>query len=372
LNTAAIILKKNWRLIAFIGGIIIVFWLLYALRSAILPFILGLVLAYLLLPVISWIEKKLPHRSRWLLTKRVTLIVLFLLVILALIGLFVYFIFVSVIDALAILINNAPQYIAGALITVARWAEGFGEQFPAEIRAQIDQIILDTGEAAGGAIRGLFTRGITFIPQTVSLALGFGALPIFLFYILKDSKKLSEGFYSAMPVWVAEHARNIVSIIETVLGRYIRAQIMLAFIVGYLCFIGLLVLKIEFALALAAFAGVTELIPILGPWLGGITAVVVTLAIVPEKAIWVAILFLLVQLLENNLLVPRIQGGILHINPAILIVLLVLGAYIAGFWGIVLAAPLTATVVEIYKYVRRNLVTDELQQSIQSLTNPQE
>jgi len=93
--------------------------------------------------------------------------------------------------------------------------------------------------------------------------------------------------------------------------------------------------------------------------------VIVTLALVPEKAIWVALLFVLVQLLENTLLVPRIQGGYLRIHPAIVIVLLVLGAYLAGFWGLILAVPLTATAVEIYKYVRHSLEVEESEETPQ-------
>ena len=71
-----------------------------------------------------------------------------------------------------------------------------------------------------------------------------------------------------------------------------------------------------------------------------------------------AVLFVGVQLLENMLLVPRIQGGYLRINPAIAILLLVLGAYIAGFWGLLLAVPLTATVVELYRYLHRNAIAE--------------
>jgi predicted PurR-regulated permease PerM len=93
--------------------------------------------------------------------------------------------------------------------------------------------------------------------------------------------------------------------------------------------------------------------------------VIVTLAIAPEHAIWVALLFLGVQLLENNLLVPRIQGAYLHVHPAIAIVLLVLGAYVAGFWGLVLAIPLAATTMEIYKYIRASAGAEAVQQEAQ-------
>ncbi len=359
--TARSVARRHWRLILLTLGIIIVFWLLYALRSAIFPFVIGLVLAYLLLPVISWAEERLPRQGKWRQTKRVSLIILIFIVILGLVAFLSFFIVTAVVNAFLVILQNAPQYISASLATLQEWAEAFRQQFPPEMQQQVDKLILDAGVALGNAIRNIFARGISFIPTTFSLMFGFVALPIFLFYILKDSERLKKGFYSSLSPQVVEHTRNIISIIEKVLGRYIRAQLMLGLVVAYFCFIGLLILRIEFAPALAAFAGVTELIPILGPWIGGATAVIVTLAIAPEKAIWVALLFLLVQLLENNLLVPRIQGAYLRIHPAILIVLLVVGAYVAGFWGIILAAPLTATIVEIYKYVRSSIQVEEIQ-----------
>jgi predicted PurR-regulated permease PerM len=270
-----------------------------------------------------------------------------------------FYLFTAVVNAFLVLINNAPQYISRGLYELQQWAEALRQQFPPEIQYQVDKWFLDAGVAAGNAIQGIVLRSISFIPSTFSLFLGLAALPIFLFYVLKDSEKLKKGFYSLFSPWIAEHIKNIIIVIESVLGRYIRAQLLLGLIVGYLCFVGLLILEIEFALVLAIFAGFTELIPILGPWIGGATAVIVTLAIVPEKAFWVALLFLLVQILENGLLVPRIQGGYLRIHPAVAIILLVLGAYIAGFWGIVLAVPLTATIVGIYKYFQRNLEATE-------------
>ncbi len=106
-----------------------------------------------------------------------------------------------------------------------------------------------------------------------------------------------------------------------------------------------------------------EFVPILGPWIGGAVGVIVVLAIAPEKAIWVAVVYLAVQLLENILLVPRIHGGYLRIHPAMILVLLPLGAYIAGLWGIILVVPLTATAIEIYKYARQNLMAQEIQQA---------
>ena len=127
---------------------------------------------------------------------------------------------------------------------------------------------------------------------------------------------------------------------------------MLALIVGYFSFVGLLLLDVPFPLALALLAAVCELIPTLGPWIAGAVAAIVALAMAPEKTVWVIVLYLGIQVVENNLMVPKIQSAYLRIHPAVMIVLLVFGAYIAGIWGIILIGPLTATLVEVFKYVR--------------------
>jgi len=344
---------KHWRLVSLVGGAVVALWVLYLLRAAVLPFVVGLVLAYLFMPFVTWLERKLPPPGRWAGFKRVFSVVVVFLILIALIGGFAYFIVTAVVDATLILLENAPDILSRGIFQIGQWLEGLKQQFPPEIQAEVDRALLDAGKSLGIGIRDAILGGISFAPRTLGAVFGFAVLPFFLFYIMKDSARLKRGITSALAPAAVVHARNIVSIVERVLGGYIRAQLMLGLIVAYFAFVGLLILKIRFAPSLALLAGLTELIPTLGPWIGGITAVLVTLAIAPEKAIWVAVLFVAVQVVENNFLVPRIQSAYLHIHPAVMIVLLVVGAYIAGFWGLVLAGPLTATAVEIYKYVRQ-------------------
>lgn len=345
-------LIKHWRLISLGLGIIIVLWVLYLLRTVILPFATGLVLAYLLMPAVSWLEGKLPPQGKWPGFKRVFSVLVAFILLICIIGGFAYFIVTAVIDASVTLLESAPYFMGKSLYQVQQWLEGIREQLPPEIRQELDKALLEGGLALGRYIRDALLGGIESLPRTLNAILGFAALPFFLFYILKDSERLKRGFASAMTPGIAEHARNVVTIVERVLGRYIRAQIMLGVIVAYFSFIGLMLLKVPFTMALALLAGITELIPILGPWIGGGIAVIVTLALAPEKAIWVAVLFVGIQLVENSLLVPKVQSAYLHIHPAIMIVLLVFAAYIAGFWGLLIIGPLVATLVEIFKYVR--------------------
>jgi len=345
-------LAKHWRLVALVLGIIVFIWVLYLWRTFVLPFAIGLVLAYLLGPVVFWLEKLLPPRNKWPGFKRVFSVVVIFILLIALIGGFVYIVVTAVIDASISLVQSAPYFIGQSVLRVQQWIEGVIENLPVEIQEELSRELIEGGVSLGKSIRDTLLRSISSIPSNFSMFLGFAVLPFFLFYLLKDSDRLKKGLSSGLPASVAWHGRNVVVIIERVMGRYIRAQLMLGLIVGYFSFVGLLLLKIPFSLALALLAGVGEIIPTLGPWIAGVVAVVVAIAIAPEKAIWVAVLYVGIQLVENNLLVPKIQSAYLRIHPAVMIVLLVFGAYIAGFWGILLIGPLTATLVEIFKYVR--------------------
>jgi len=355
--------KRQWRLITVILGIIIIFLLLYVFRSVMLPFICGLILAYLLYPIVSWLERRLPGKSRWLSARRASLIAGLFIIILVVVGLFTFYIITGVVSSFSILLKNAPQYFSEGLQTLRGWLEGFQRWLPPEIQQQVGGSSQDVGTILGNALRSAFGKGISYISSSFGLILGFVALPVFLFYVLKDWEKLSSGFYSAFSPQMAEHVRGVVAVIDKVLGRWIRAQLVLSAVVAVMSFIGLAALGITLAPALAVLQGIMEFVPILGPWIGGAVGVIVTLAIAPEKVIGVAVVYLAVQLLENIFLVPRIHGGYLKIHPAMILVLLPLGAYIAGLWGIILVVPLTATVVEIYKYVRQSLMAQEIQQA---------
>jgi predicted PurR-regulated permease PerM len=193
--------------------------------------------------------------------------------------------------------------------------------------------------------------------------LGFLVMPVFVFYILFDWEKLRDNFFAALPSSVQTHAKNIFSILYNVVWRFIRAQLLLGLIVGILVFVMLMILKIEFALPLAVFAGLMELVPMIGPWLGGGMVIVVALATAPQNIIWVALGYLAIELLENNLLVPRIQGSQLGIKPAFVVMLGFLGAYFIGILGFIIILPLTLAIIKILKYVRDNTGEGEVEQS---------
>lgn len=350
------ILRKHWHFIAAAAGASAALALIYALRNALLPFIFGLAFVYFLVPVVSWIERRFPREGRWITWpegKRVSSIMIVNTGIVGVAGISGFYIFNTIINALSTLLKDAQGHYLAAVTTLQQWTENIRQMVPSGVRERIDLFVINTGTGITAAVEENIRDRVAHMPSTFSSLVGFFALPLFIFYVLKDREKLSAGFYSSMPPWATKHIRNIILIFANVLGQYARSALTLGLAVGLLTLVGLLIIGAPMAPLLAIVAGVTELIPIIGPWIGGAIAAVVTLAIAPEKAVWVVMLAAAIQLLENSLLVPRIQSGYLGIHPAVSIVLIVVGSAVAGVWGMLLFVPLAAIAMQIYRYARQ-------------------
>jgi predicted PurR-regulated permease PerM len=293
--------------------------------------------------------------------KRILLIFFIYLVVLAVIGITAFYTIPAIANSLSEFIDKLPQLIPDLMERFQNLNDRLRQIIPQQFQGQVDKYISNILGAIGTAVTSSLGATFSVITGTFGMILGFATLPIFLFYLLKDKEKLMQGFYSGMSPWTAEQSRGILSILDGVLGKYIRAQILLGLVVGILDFIGLFIIGIPFAPVLAFWAALTELIPVIGPWLGAIAGIIVTLAVDPSKILWVAILYLVVQLLENSLLVPKIQGQYLEIHPAIIIILLVIGGEFAGLWGIILIVPVTATIIKIYRFIAHITRREDIQ-----------
>ncbi len=344
-------LQRRWPLVVVLTSIVLVLLLTYVLRTVLLPFMLGLIFAYAVLPVFSWVERRLPVQCRYRNLKRLGLIIAAYILVVGLVGLLGTLLFFAVRDNFVTFGQNAVSYFSGAVETLQSWTGVIRDFFPVEFRQQVDQFVLDAGNSFWNSLKSGAVDSVSSIPSTFSFFLGLATLPVFLFYLLLDWEKLSDGLYSGIPNWATADFKATVSIIGVILGRYVRSVLVLGLVVGTLDLIGLLILGIKLAPVLAILGGLGELVPIVGPLFSGITAVIITLATEPDKAIWVALLFLAVQGLENLFLVPRIFGGFMRVHPAIVLVALAVGTKVAGLWGLILTVPLTATVFTVYQQV---------------------
>lgn len=148
---------------------------------------------------------------------------------------------------------------------------------------------------------------------------------------------------------------------EKKIGRWFYAQIVLSFVVGVPVFIGLRLIGVEYALLIGIIAAALEIMPVAGPIVAGAIAFLIAAQQGIDLGVYTIILFVVVQQLENNIFVPMVMRRSTGLNPAVVIFALLVGAKLAGFWGIVIAVPLTAAASEFWIDLekRRHLLPDE-------------
>lgn len=164
------------------------------------------------------------------------------------------------------------------------------------------------------------------------------------FYWLTERSLIRRALLGFVPVHRRTRVNDIWTHIETKLGSWFRAQLILCGIIGAACAVGYFILGVEYWPLLALIAGVTEIIPILGPWIGGVPAVVVALTDGPVKALVVAVFIIVLQQIEGNILVPRIQGDAIGLSPLTVILAILAGTTLAGPLGGILAVPISAII----------------------------
>jgi predicted PurR-regulated permease PerM len=167
----------------------------------------------------------------------------------------------------------------------------------------------------------------------------------------------------------------VIKTVERDFGQWVRGQIILGFAVGIATFIGLMVLSRtvdpifgRYAVLLSVIAGLFELIPIIGPIVSAVPAVLLAATVSPAAVVAALILYLLVQQVENNFLVPKIQGDAVQLHPAVVVFAIIVGASLAGLLGAILALPVTAAFRDVVRYLFRRLTPDEPDALAASLT----
>jgi hypothetical protein len=189
------------------------------------------------------------------------------------------------------------------------------------------------------------------VGQSLAL-LGLGVRTIFItfaalvlaFYLTLEGQKSKLSLMLVVPHEHRESARELAAEIQDRLGAYVSGQVLLGLIIGGLSFIAYILIGLPNSLALALVAGIMEMVPIIGPFLGAIPALIVAYSINPTLALWVVVATIIIQQLENNLLVPRIMKKAVGVSPLVTLLALTAFGSLFGILGAVVAIPLAAII----------------------------
>ncbi|MGZ3587529.1 MAG: AI-2E family transporter [Candidatus Limnocylindrales bacterium] len=322
--------------------------------EAIPPFVIGLLLVYLLDPAVSALARRgLP---RWL-----GVLLLYLLVAAILIAA-IALVIPPLARQLAAFVAALPGY-GQKLQELAQQLNQIYEQLdlPPAIRDMVDRAVANLIKNGGQLdLSSLLPLAGTLAGQLARL-IAYVIVPVWAFFLLKDRDRLLESLGRSVPEdWRAD-TWAVLAIIERTIGRWIRGQLLLGLVVGLATFVGLLILGVlvdpvftGFAVLLGVIAGVLELVPIIGPIISMVPTLVLALSTGRWEAIVaVVLLYVIVQQTENTLLVPVIQGGAIDLHPAVVLFALIMGGAIAGLLGAILALPITAAARDVYRYLFR-------------------
>lgn len=188
---------------------------------------------------------------------------------------------------------------------------------------------------AGSAI-----DGVASVAQTITtIGITIGTFPFVLFFLLKDATKFKEYCLRLFPKKFRHDIQEILNQMDTQVGSYIRGQILVAFCIGVLLFIGYLIIGLDYAIILASVAAVTSVVPYLGPIIAITPAIIIAIVTSPWLLVKLAIVWAVVQFLEGHFISPNVMGKTMQIHPLTIIFVLLVAGKLFGVVGMILAIP---------------------------------
>jgi predicted PurR-regulated permease PerM len=334
---------------------------LWMARDSIRPFILGLLFVYLLDPPVRWLVRRGLRRT-------LAILVVYVVGIVAVIE-FLALTLTPLVNELLRFVTDFPALAAQLEEQLKRLGEFYERlQIPAEIRDWIDSMLAGVGGGggAGGADLSFLMPLVTGASSLLGAVFAYFILPVWVAYILKDKTALVGMFDQSLPETWRFDTWAVIKTVERDFGQWVRGQIILGFVVGIFTFVGLIVLSRtvdpifgRYAVLLSVIAGLLELVPSVGRIISAVPAVLLAATAGVAAIIWVLVLYFLVQQIENNFLVPKIQGNAVQLHPAAVVFAIIVGGSLAGLLGAILALPVTAAFRDVVRYLFRRLSPDQ-------------
>lgn len=216
------------------------------------------------------------------------------------------------------------------------------------IKGTINDLIVKAQGSLMGSLSNVISKLYGFLTSAFRLVL----IIIFSFYFSVDKERFLLKVKKAIPNKHREDISYLTSNIDTALQQFIRGRMLMAIFVGVLTMVYLLVLRVDFAIIIGLITCIADIIPFIGPFLGCAPAVLFAFMDSPMKALWVLILFVIVQWVENNILAPKLIGDSTGLNPLVILISIIIGGGIFGVWGMVISVPLTSIIFILVDFIK--------------------
>lgn len=319
------------KIVIIVVGVILV----YILRDVLIALFVALVIAAALDPVVDkWQKFKIP---RW------ASVLIILIMVFGLLGLVVFLMIPPVKNQIDQLSNNFPS-ILDQFENIKDFAVRYNLIDSSQSFLQsIGDRLGDFAQGAVTRVTGAFNGVITFITIVVLSA-----------YLVAQERGIKRFVEALTPRKYRPYFMHLVSRVQTKMGEWLRGQLLLMLFVGVLTYVGLWLMGVDYALILALLAGLLEIIPIIGIPIAIIPALIISFIQSPILALFVLILYIVIQQVENHILVPKVMQKAVGLNPVFVIIALLVGYKLGGILGVILSVPaataLSVFIKDFYEY----------------------
>ncbi len=309
-------------------------WALYRFNQVIFQVFIAIVLGTVIRPVTAWL-----HRRKFPLTVAAILVYLLLLTV---VTSFVVLLFPLVADQGGEIVGSLPGYYQG----LREWLVNNSNQLVVRLGEFLPITLSSLQPVQQSGPQMLATAGqvLGYVTTAANTIFSVTAVLLLAFYWTLFGTRTIQSLLLLVPNDKRENISDLISVMETKLSSYLAGQAILCVVIGAMALVAYLLIGLPNAFVLALVAGLFEAVPMVGPILGAIPAAIIALSIAPSKLIWVVVVTVVIQQLENGLLVPRIHRKSVGVNPFVSLLAIFAFSSLFGIVGALMAIPMAAII----------------------------
>lgn len=333
----------------WIKGLVITagLYILSSVSTVFLPIILALVLSFILNPIVVRLSHISFGTAQRKMPKDIAILLAFF-IIASVFTLMISYVLLPLANEFDKFIKNLPQLITRLQNISMLIAERTNYlELPQNVLNLINQTLTSAANFSLNLLSRLLNALINFASQIVELVV----VPVLSYYFVRDSSQIKEFIISLFSDKHQAKTGIIIDDMGKVVSSFIRGQIIISIIMGFLVFAGLYILNVDYPLVLGILAALTETIPIVGPIIGAVPAIILAFLDYPSQAVKVIIFYIVLHQLENHIIVPKIMGKSIDLHPVVVIISLLIGGQLLGIVGMILAVPVAAIMRVLLKHL---------------------
>lgn len=365
MSAKKLVVSTYLQYIFIVLGALLLFAFVRQLGGVLLTFLLAAILAYALNPVVRLLEG-------WRIPRVAAVLGVFLALVAAMLAALLVLILPAVGQVQA-LVQNPEALTDGVAGLVERTQElpYVGQQIYSVDQSVLSEFVRSNAPSAGQVLNGAlgFIGGVFGVFGTI---LNLFLMLIVAIYLLLDRERITRATLSVVPETVREQTVELFHVVENTLIKYLKAQLLLCGIMGAIGWAIAFFTFRDYALLIGLWVGVTEILPVIGAFLGAVPAVAIALfAGGLDQALLVSALFLLAQQFEGNVLVPRVMGGSVGVHPLWVLFATLAATALYGVVGAIFAVPIVAIVAATLRYLRETLLFERWRKSLVTQASPE-